>query len=89
MAKHFRLVHHFLRGAVDRDAVDSYNFISREDPAASESSADTRPTFRLHLLDSDFLVSETRLEPLTHVQTNRASFVPASTAANLNEISAT
>lgn len=58
MAKHSGLVHHVLRRAVDRDAVDRYNFIGWQDPAAIESSADTPAALRLHLLDSDFLVGE-------------------------------
>lgn len=68
MAKHSGLVHHVFRRAVDRHAVDRYNFTSRKDPAAIESSADTRPAFRLYLLDSDLLVSEPQLELLAHTR---------------------
>lgn len=68
MAQYFCLVHHVLCRANDRDADDRYDFTSWEDPAAIESSVNTRPTLRLQLLDSDLLVSESRPELLAHTR---------------------
>lgn len=58
VAKHPGLVHHVLRGAVDRNDLHRLDSIGRENPTASGSSANIHFTLRLHFLDSDVLVSE-------------------------------
>jgi len=93
VAKHPGLVHHVLRGAVDRDDLHLHYFIGWKNSSTIGSSRGAHLVFRLHLLHSDLLVGthfKSFLHVRLHVFGHAITFPPPKlTTVNLNYISAT